>query len=141
MLITEVQNWFGLVFLAETCFNSFDRTSSLVLSFSIVLSLYKRDTIRLAVLLMPSCCMASQKQYGCNFPLFRSSADDTSQIATAKSNEAELSSVSPSSFALTTNELRNRGKLQSCFLTCHARGDTQFESGKCESDIVSFEVD
>ena len=43
----HVQNWFGLVFLAETCFSSFDRTSSLVLSFSIVLFLYKRDPIRL----------------------------------------------------------------------------------------------
>ena len=90
---------------------------------------------------MPSSCLASQKQYGCNYPLFRSSVDDRSQIATAKSNEADLSSVSPSSFALTTNELRNREKLQSCLLTCLARDDTQFESGKCEIDIVPFEVD
>ena len=90
---------------------------------------------------MPSSCMASQKQYGFNFPSFRSSVDDRSQIATTKSNDSDLSSVRPSSFALTTNELQNRGKLQSCFLTCHARGDTQFESGKCESDIVPFEVD
>ena len=45
-----IQNWFGLIFRAETCFNSFDRdvgAFSFVLSFSIVLSLYKRDTIRL----------------------------------------------------------------------------------------------
>ena len=38
-------NRFGLVFAAETCFNSFNNASSLVLSFSIVLSLCKRDTI------------------------------------------------------------------------------------------------
>ena len=43
----HVENWFGLVFLAETCFNLFDRTSSLVLRYSIVLSLYKRNTIRM----------------------------------------------------------------------------------------------
>ena len=39
----HIQNWFGLVFLAETSFNSFDcdmGPSSFVLSFSIVLSLY-----------------------------------------------------------------------------------------------------
>ena len=46
----HVKNWVGLVFLAETCFSWLDRevgASSLVLSFSIVLSLYKRDTIQL----------------------------------------------------------------------------------------------
>ena len=42
----HVQNWFGLVFLAEPCFNSFDRTSSLVLRYSIALSLYKCNTTR-----------------------------------------------------------------------------------------------
>lgn len=42
----RVQNWFGLVFLAEPCFNSFDRTSSLALRYSIVLSLYKCNTTR-----------------------------------------------------------------------------------------------
>ena len=44
---SHVQNWFGLVFLAEPCFNSFDRTSSLVLRYSIVLSLYKCNTTRM----------------------------------------------------------------------------------------------
>ena len=43
----HVQNWFGLVFLAEPCFNSFDRTSSLVLRYSIVLSLYECNTTRM----------------------------------------------------------------------------------------------
>lgn len=45
----HVQNWFGLVFLDETCFNSFGHdmgASSLALSFSNVLSLYKRHSIR-----------------------------------------------------------------------------------------------
>ena len=42
-----VQNWFGLVLLAETCFNSFDRSSSLVLRYSIVLSLYNPSTTRM----------------------------------------------------------------------------------------------
>ena len=36
--------WF---FVAKTCFNPFDRACSLVFSFSIALSLYKRLTIRL----------------------------------------------------------------------------------------------
>ena len=36
-----------LVFLAEPCLNSFDRTSSLVLRYSIVLSLYKCNTTRM----------------------------------------------------------------------------------------------
>ena len=43
----HVQNWFGLVFLAEPCFNSFDLTASLVLRDSIVLSLYKCNTTRM----------------------------------------------------------------------------------------------
>ena len=43
----HVQNWFGLVFLAEPCFNSFHRTSSLVRRYSIVLSPYKCNTTRM----------------------------------------------------------------------------------------------
>ena len=45
--VNHFQNWFGLVFLAETCFNSFYRSSSLVLRYSIVLPLYKCNTTRI----------------------------------------------------------------------------------------------
>ena len=43
--VNHVQNFFGLVSLPETCFNSFARASTLVLC--IVLSLQKHGTIRL----------------------------------------------------------------------------------------------
>ena len=69
-----------------------------------------------AILLMPSSCMANQKQYGRNFPQFRSSLDDEWG--------AELKKIATP-----------------FFMTSHARGDTQFESGKWEIDIVPFKVD